>query len=461
MIALSSRLALSRITTNRSGLDVLAVIAFAVTAFLALTVAGGTAMFVERFHNPPEALVKLTTDNPYAYWTAAEFAETYVFLAIIACAILIVPILSLGGGAARLGASGRARRLASLRLIGMTGGEVVLMSVIESVILTVAGAVLGAMLFALSLPLWKFVSFHNESIAAAEMIAPWSVNLAVLALIVALSAVSTVIGLQRVVISPLGVARRESPRALKFWRVITFVGAIILAIVAARTLNLRESDMMQILTIGGVLLFVLFSVNLVGPWIIQLLARPLTRLSSPATLLAMRRLVAQPRDAWRNVAALAFIGFIAAFAAGLPAAPDDPLYNLQLKDVSTGTVITLLIGLILAATSTLINQAAYTVDRAEQTVALTRMGTPREVFGHARYRQVILPLAATLGIAIPLGFLMMTMLSAGTPDFDVEINGVPTLVAVVSIGFVLCLGAAAASRPIETKILTSDYRRND
>lgn len=461
MIALSSRLALSRITTNRSGLDVLAVIAFAVTAFLALTVAGGTAMFVERFHNPPAALVELTTDTPFAYWTASEFAETYVFLAVVACAILIVPILSLGGGAARLGASGRSRRLASLRLIGMTGGEVVLMSVIESVILTVAGAVFGSMLFALSLPLWKFVSFHNESIAATEMVAPWWVNLAVLALIVALSAVSTVIGLQRVVISPLGVARRESPRALKFWRVIIFVGAIIFAVIASQTFDLRQSDIAQILTIGGVLLFVLFSVNLVGPWIIQLLARPLTRMSSPATLLGMRRLVAQPRDAWRNVAALAFIGFLAAFTAGMPATPDDPLFNLQVKDISTGTIITLLIGLIIAATSTLINQAAYTVDRAEQTVALTRMGTPRSVFEHARYRQVILPLVTTLGAAVPLGFLMMALITGNTEDMRMEISGVPTLIAVIIIGLALCIGAAAASRPIETKILTSDYRRND
>lgn len=461
MIELSSRLALSRVKANRSGLDVLAIVAFTVTMFLGLTVAGGTSMFVGRFNAPPQGLVDAISSSQYNYVTVAEFAQMYVFLAIIACAILVVPILSLGGGAARLGASGRARRLASLRLVGMTGGEVVLMSVIESIILTLAGAIAGSILFVLSLPLWRFVSFHNETISPSEMIAPAWVNVVVLAIILALSALSTAIGLQRVVISPLGVARRQTPKALRFWRAIVFIAAIALFIVASQTFSLWESDTTAILVVTGMLVLVLFTVNLIGPWIIQLVARPFARMSKPATLLAMRRLVAQPRDAWRNVAALAFIGFLAAFVAGMPEAPDDPIFNLQVGDIRTGTLLTLVIGLIVAATSTLINQAAYTVDRAEQTVALLRMGTPRAVFAGARYRQVLLPLVATLGVAIPLGFLAMVTMSTNATDFQMEMAGIPTLVIVTIIGFALCLGAARASRPIETKILTDDYRRND
>ena len=461
MIALSTRLALSRIKTNSSGLDLLAITAFAVTTMLALTVAGGTSMFVDRFDSPPQALFDMTSDNRYSYWSAEEFAQTYVFLAATACAILVVPIFGLGGGAARLGASGRARRLASLRLIGMTGGEVVLMSVIESVVLTLAGAALGTVLYLSSLPLWQFVSFHNESIATSEMIAPWWVIAAVIVFIVLLSALSTAIGLQRVVISPLGVARRETPKALQFWRVIAFIGAVAVFIVASRTFNLRESDALLIAAISGMLLLILFTVNLIGPWIIQLVARPFTRTSSPSTLLATRRLVAQPREAWRNISALAFIGFIAAFVSGMPKVPDDPIYNLQITDVGTGATITLLIGLIVAATSTLINQASFTVDRADQTVALTRMGTPRRVLNRARHRQVLLPLIVTLGIVIPLGFLTLYAMVATTPDFSMEMSGIPTLVGALAAGFVLCLAAASASQPIETKILTSDYRRND
>jgi len=111
MIGLSSRLALSRIKTNRSGLDVLAVIAFAVTTLLALVVANGTAMFVDRWQNPPEALQAIIESSPYDFNTAEDISSMYVTFAIIACAILVVPILSLGAGAARLGATGRAKRI--------------------------------------------------------------------------------------------------------------------------------------------------------------------------------------------------------------------------------------------------------------------------------------------------------------------------------------------------------------
>ncbi|WP_182353848.1 hypothetical protein [Flaviflexus huanghaiensis] len=461
MIALSSRLALSRIKTNRSGLDVLAVTAFAVTTLLALTVTGGTSMFVDRMASPPQALVDVATLSEYGNRTAREFAETYVYLAAVASAILVVPIFGLGGGAARLGASGRARRLASLRLIGMTGGEVVLMSVIESIVLTLAGAALGTMLFLLSLPLWQFVSFQGQPLSSGEMVGPLWANGAVIVLIVALSGLSTAIGLQRVVISPLGVAHRETPKALKFWRVIAFVAAVVAFIVVSRAFNLRESDAILIATISGMLIVILFTVNLIGPWIIQLVARPFTRASSPSTLLASRRLISQPRDAWRNISALAFIGFIAAFVSGIPEVPDDPLTNLQLKDIGTGALVTLVIGLIVAATSTLINQAAFAVDRADQTVALSRMGTPRSVLNRARHGQVLLPVTVTFGIVIPLGFLTMQAMVANTPDLSFEFTRIPVLIGTVIFGLILCLVAASASQPIETRILTSDYRRND
>lgn len=461
MIGLSSRLALSRIKTNRSGLDVLAVIAFAVTTLLALVVANGTAMFVDRWQNPPEALQAIIESSPYDFNTAEDISSMYVTFAIIACAILVVPILSLGAGAARLGATGRAKRLASLRLIGMTGGEVVLMSVIETLVLTLVGSVLGVALFTLTLPLWQFVSFHGAYLSPGEMVGPWWLTLAMVGVILLLSALSTTLGLSRVVISPLGVAKRETPKALQFWRVIVFFLAVTVFIIAVQSFDLLKSNMLSFLVIGGLIALVLFTVSLVGPLLIQLVARPLVRTSNPASLLAARRLIAQPRDAWRNVGGLAFIGFIAAFTVGLPQVPDDPMFNLQIRDIATGIFLTLAIGMLVAATSTLINQAAFTVDRAEQTVALTRMGTPRSVFAGARYRQVLLPLLTTLGVSVPLGLLVGNLLVMSAQGDLVSMNNGLVLVVVIAIGITTCLLAAGASRPIETRILTTDYRRND
>ena len=109
-LTLAPRLAAERLRGARGGaaLDLLAVIAFAVSAFLVLTVAGGTWMFVQRAENPPEQVRALLDSVP----GSDEVLVAYVMLAAIACALLVAPVLNLGAGAARLGARGRAGRAA-------------------------------------------------------------------------------------------------------------------------------------------------------------------------------------------------------------------------------------------------------------------------------------------------------------------------------------------------------------
>ncbi|THJ68601.1 hypothetical protein E8P82_01450 [Arthrobacter echini] len=459
MIALSTRLALSRLRENRSGLDVLAVLAFAVTAWLALTVAGGTTMFVQRADDPPAVFRDAVTG--FGFGAPGELALGYVFLAAIACAVLVVPILGLGGAAARLGASGRSRRLSALRLIGMTGSEVVLMSVVESLVLAALGIIAGTMIWAVSLPGWTAVSFLGENLHAAEMLVPWWVAAGVIALILLLAALSTLLGLQRVRISPLGVARRETPPALKAWRVAALVLGIVAFVVVSRSFDVLNSDLGGFLIIGGFLAAVVFAVNLVGPWVIQLVARPLTRTKNPAALLAMRRLAAAPKAAWRNVSGLALLGLIAAFTVVMPKdlTDADPISAILLPDIRTGAMITLAIGLVLAATSTLINQASATVDRAQQTVALNRLGTPAAVLAGARLRQVLVPMATTLAVSIPAGLVLA--LPFLTQAADISYQNIALLGGVLLTGVLLTVAAAAACGPIEKRILTTAYRRND
>lgn len=458
MISLSTRLALSRLRHNRSGLDVLAVLAFAVTSWLALTVAGGTYMFVQRSNDLPAPFVAAGTDfGP----RPADFAEMYIFAATIACAILVVPILTLGGAAARLGASGRARRLSALRLIGMTSSEVTIMSVIEIIVLAALGALAGVLVWLASLPAWTAVSFHAQHLSPTEMLMPWPVAIAVLVAILLLAALSCLVGLQHVRISPLGVAHRHTAPALKAWRLAALGAGAIAFVLISRTFNLRTADLGAFLVVGGFLAVVVLGVNLVGPWVIQLLARPLTRTSNPATLLSMRRLAAAPKSAWRNVSGLALLGLITAFTIVMPAnfGDSEPLFQIQFADMRTGAIITLAIGLVLSATSTLINQASATVDRAAQTIALSRIGTTTRVFAGARLRQVLLPMLATLAISIPAGLLLsMPFL---TEAADISATNLALLGAVLLTGIALTVVAAIACGPIETRILNHAHRRND
>src|SRR5690606_16722980 len=100
-------------------LTLLAVLAFAVTTTFGLSVVGGLRAFERRAANPTSNFM-------------AEQAGAYVVLAWIAVVLLVVPLLSLGGAAARLGVSRRNARLATLRLLGATPREVVGLTVAET-----------------------------------------------------------------------------------------------------------------------------------------------------------------------------------------------------------------------------------------------------------------------------------------------------------------------------------------
>ncbi|MEO7587828.1 MAG: FtsX-like permease family protein [Arachnia sp.] len=450
---LAPRLAVARIRATRGAgvLDAMAVIAFTISAWLALTVAGGTWMFYRRW-----SLHGALADPSWG-----DVAPAYVALAGFACALLVVPIFGLGGGAARLGARGRARRLASLRLIGMTSGEVVRMSVVETVVQAVAGVALGSVLFAASLPAWQLVAFQQQHIKAAEMLLPWWLWLAVVGALLLLAVASTVIGLRRVTISPLGVARDQSPNKLKVWRLAAVVVLVAGFLIYSRFTNI--ASMVGLITTVGFLAVVVGSINLVGPWLLQLVSRPRTRTASVPRLLAARRILDDPRGAWRNVSSLALLGFMAGFVVTMPVtttgAPSDVYSDSFVRDIQTGVAITLGVGLVLAAMATLMTQASQVFDRAQESIALDRMGVPSPVHASVRRSLVLVPLAVALGTSVPLGFLLSTVVATEMESFPVV--GVVMLAATITLGFLLSLGAAEACRPLQAGVLSQQQRRND
>lgn len=460
-LTLAPRLAVERLRGTRGGgvVDVLAVIAFAVSAFLTLTVAGGTWMFLQRRDHPTDQILEtfgLDMAMP------GGILDTYIIMAVIACALLVVPVLTLGAGAARLGARGRARRLASLRLMGMTGSEVITMSVVETLVQAVVGSLLGGLLWGLSLPAWQAVAFQGQAIGPAEMLMPWWLIVALVATLLVLAVASTVLGLHQVRISPLGVARQHTPRALRAWRFVAFILALAAFIIFSQSFTPEELDLRVYAFLAAMILIVVAAVNLVGPWALQLIARLGAQTSSAPRLIAMRRIIDDPRGAWRNVSAVALLGMIAAYLATVPRASaaeeTDPQSSLLVTDMGTGAIIILAVGLIVAATSTLINQAATVVDRAEQSIAMDRAGMPRAVFTATRRHQVLAPLIITLAASIGVGLLLASPFIA---LFGIETSGVTLVGATVLLGLALTLGAAESCRPLQHTILKQPHRRND
>ncbi|WP_460998123.1 FtsX-like permease family protein [Trueperella pyogenes] len=457
-LQMAGHLAISRIRNARSHalLDSLAVLAFSVSSWLLLTTMGGVWMFYGRKSRLSDMLYD-SYSIPRV--DTAQLGGIYMSLAVLALALLIIPLLSLGSSAARLGTGGRAKRLASLRLIGLTAGQINVMTLVETMIQGLVGFAIGLIVYLVSLGGWSQVTFTTLNIRAGEMMLPWWGFLIAIGLITLITLGSTLVGLRRVAISPLGVARRETPKALKYWRVIGIVVVLPALVVSMRATKGN-------IVISSLFFMMLFlTISIAGPLFIQMATRPLVRTASPAKLLGVRRVLDDPRAAWRNVSAISLMALIASIVVfGISItlsgnAPDPTIGNLRLiliSDITKGVTIALAFALILGATSTLIHQAADVFDRADESLALTKMGLSRGVLLKARLWQVVPPLLLMLGVTIGVGAIL-GLATGNTPRPE----NYTMLMWVVRVGITLTVAAVVATVPIQARILSHHSRKND
>lgn len=433
-----------RIRAGTGLIDLLAVLAFTVSSWLLLTVIAGVNVFVDRQAHPPQAFLDALAGH--AEYGAAQLV-VWTLLAACAGVLLIVPLLTLGAAAARMGALGRDQRLSTLRLLGITGGQAIGLSTVETMLAALAGGVLGAVGYLLTLPAWAAIGFQATPLSAGQMLLPiWAIAATVAGLVV-LAGLSSVTGLLRLTISPLGVARRAPRPALKLWRLLTLPLVIGGWLLVAPMLNLADEFVAGAAVILVVLGLFMGVINLVGPWLLQLLGLLLARSGRPAVLLAGRRLLADPKNAWRSVSGLAFVGFTGGALISLPdfgAYTDDPLLRILADDVRTGTYLTVGIAFLVAATSTLLNQASAVLDRRRELRQLANLGVPSGLHDRTRLVEVVAPAALS---ALGSGGLAV-LFFAQLPSMAPASTGPLLFVASLLAGVVLVWAAGEACRPV-------------
>ncbi|MFC0625495.1 FtsX-like permease family protein [Kribbella deserti] len=222
-------------------------------------------------------------------------------------ALVIFPVLSLVGQAAGVAAKRREHRLAALRLAGATRTQVLRLSAVEQAILAVAGAAVGLIAYTVLSPLIARIPLGGGRWYVSDLtVAPWLVLL-VMVLVPVLSVLSAMIGLGRVSITPLGVTRGHTRKAVTPFRLVLLAaGPLLLAVVGGSATALVP-------IIIGIALGA-FAVRIGGPFVLDRVGRILARTAnSPSTLLAGRRLADDPKAAFRPVAALVLAGFVSGF----------------------------------------------------------------------------------------------------------------------------------------------------
>ncbi len=229
---------------------------------------------------------------------------------------LLLPVLILIATASRLSAARREERFAAMRLVGAMPRQISVVSAVEAVVAALTGLVSGFALFFVCRPLLYHVPFTGAPFAQGDLSLQWiDIVLAVLGVPIA-AVVSAGLALRKVQISPLGVNRRVSSRPPRIVRIIPLLAGIaVLAYFDAHGKPGSNGGQVLELLVGIALLVV--GLVLAGPWITTAGSRLMVkRANRPATLLAGRRLLDNPKAAFRFISGLVIALFVASALIG-------------------------------------------------------------------------------------------------------------------------------------------------
>ncbi len=282
-----------------------------------IIVIGHTARQLSRAPGAVEVgAIQRTPASCYACQNTGGSGAVLQFILAGGAVALLLPVLILIATSSRLSAARREERFAAMRLVGATPRQISVVCAVEAVVAAVAGVAVGFALFFAFRPLLYQVPFTGAPFAAGDLsLHRTDIVLAVIG-VPAAAVVSARLALRRVRISPLGVQRRASSRPPRVVRIIPLLAgiAVLAYFDAAGKPGAVGGQLLELLA-GFVLLVV--GLVLAGPWFTTAGARLMANRSSrPSTLIAGRRLLDNPKAAFRFIAGLVIALFVASAAIG-------------------------------------------------------------------------------------------------------------------------------------------------
>ena len=450
----------------------LPVLAFAASAALFLLIAGGIHAFYLWLGGDASTATSVEAGSGTKN-TAHTLQPLYLMLAWVSGFLLLTPLFTLGASAARLSARRRDDRLATLRLLGASTRQLTLYTMLDSVIYAAVGFVLGFIVYLILVLPFGMLRFQNIPLGPENMLLPPPIVLVCGFVSLIIAATSSLFGLSKVTISPLGVrTRSDKPslgkRALILGCVLLvmgFVGAIASQVImnlAADSMGSNGFVLVLVITImfGLPILLTMLAVDLIGGFVVGLYARIRVRTArTPATLLAYRSILESPRAAWRQVSGVAMTTFIAAFMGPIlgminsaSGVEEGSAESYLIGDMLQGLVLVLFLSYLLVALSALLNQSAAIYERGSLYSSLRMMGTEAAVLKRSRRIVVFGPLllvsCMSAAVALPLFVLMLGSALTGTG----LLYTAALVFGSIAVGLGLVFAALAATGPVMEQI---------
>ncbi len=251
-----------------------------------------------------------------AFATSGFGSKQFLVVLFIGALALLFPVLIFIGTATRLAAARREQRFAAMRLVGATPRQVSVIAGVETSVASVAGVLIGFVLFLLLRPALQHVSITGVPFAPGDLsLTAFDVLLVALGVPVA-AALASRVALRRLMASPLGVSRRVTPPAPGPARIVPLVVGLVW--LGAFVLFGRSDSNVVIYVYFIGFLLVMMGLVWAGPLITHVGGRAMARRTHRAeALLAGRRLSDDPRTAFRSISGLVLALFLASLASGI------------------------------------------------------------------------------------------------------------------------------------------------
>ena len=249
------------------------------------------------------------------------FDPISLMLLVVGGSILLFPIVTFVAVATQLGGAQREKRYAALRLVGATKGQVARVLLLESLLASLVGVVLGLVIFALTQSSLYGFSYGGMRFWPADLALQWHQYVVIVGVTLGLTTYVNWRRMRKAQLSPLGVSRlAEKTKKLRMWRVIPLAfGLSIFGWMASKpghdwiTERSSESSIPTFILLAA-LLSVMFGLVLAGGWLTNKIARIVARYArSGSALIAGKRIAVHSQTVFRSVSGVVLALFAGSF----------------------------------------------------------------------------------------------------------------------------------------------------
>lgn len=199
-----------------------------------------------------------------------EVRPELLLLALVACVVLLAPVLVFLAAAARVGGERRDRRLAALRLVGADIATARRIAAGETLAGTLLGLALGAGGYLLLRQAANSVTIGSYSAYPSDVTPSLPLAVLIFVAVPVLAVAVTLVALRGVAIQPLGVVRAAGDRRRRLtWRLVPgAVGLLLIGHIASQGGEAVRQRLGQVETVAGILLL-LVAVTILLPWLVE------------------------------------------------------------------------------------------------------------------------------------------------------------------------------------------------